>query len=85
MPGLNRKGPSGKGAMTGRRMGHCNPENKGKTDDEILHDSGSALTLGQGLGRGSGLGRGIGRVQVMGRGPGKGAGRGKGMRNRGNA
>lgn len=28
MPGFNRKGPEGKGSMTGRRMGMCNPENK---------------------------------------------------------
>jgi hypothetical protein len=30
MPGLNRRGPNGEGAMTGRRQGRCNPENKGK-------------------------------------------------------
>ena len=39
MPGLNRRGPNGEGAMTGRRMGRCNPANKGKTDDEILQNS----------------------------------------------
>lgn len=38
MPGLNRRGPNGEGAMTGRRMGRCNPANKGKTDDEILQN-----------------------------------------------
>jgi len=36
MPGLNRRGPNGEGPMTGRRAGRCNPDNKGKTDDEIL-------------------------------------------------
>ena len=36
MPGLNRRGPNGEGPMTGRRMGRCNPDNKGKIDDEIL-------------------------------------------------
>ncbi|NJO69320.1 MAG: DUF5320 domain-containing protein, partial [Bacteroidetes bacterium] len=36
MPGLNKKGPIGDGPMTGRRMGRCNPENRGKTDEEIM-------------------------------------------------
>lgn len=30
MSGLNRRGPSGEGPMTGRRMGRCNPDNKRK-------------------------------------------------------
>jgi hypothetical protein len=38
MPGFNRRGPNEEGSMTGRKMGHCNPENKGKTDDEILQN-----------------------------------------------
>jgi hypothetical protein len=28
MSGFNRKGPEGKGSMTGRGMGMCNPENR---------------------------------------------------------
>ena len=36
MPGLNSRGPLGEGPMTGRGMGHCNPEIKGKYNDEIL-------------------------------------------------
>ena len=36
MPGLNRRGPLGEGPMTGRGMGHCNPEIKGKNSDEIM-------------------------------------------------
>ena len=47
MPGLNRKGPNGKGAMTGKRMGRCNPDNKGKTDDEIIQNH-TRITPGPG-------------------------------------
>jgi len=75
MSGLNRKGPNGEGAMTGRRMGRCNPDNKGKTDDEILQNRTSSEQLGQGMGQG--MGRGLGR--------GRGLGKGQGMRFRGEA
>jgi len=68
MSGLNSKGPQGEGPMTGRRMGRCNPDNNGKTDEEILQDKDLSLESGQGLGRGLGLGRGQG-------GPGRGLGR----------
>jgi hypothetical protein len=71
MPGLNRKGPQGEGAMTGRRMGRCNPDNNGKTDEEILQNKDSSLTSGQGMNHGLGLGRGQG-----------GLGRGLGRQNR---
>ncbi len=73
MPGLNKQGPTGEGPMTGRRMGRCNPNNKGKTDDEILQNQdgttpeqenfpGRGLGRGRGRGfnKGMGLGRGIG-------------------------
>lgn len=70
MPNLNRKGPNGEGAMTGRKLGKCNPENKGKTDEEIMRDralsgqgQGQGRGLGQGRGRGLGLGRGRGKMQ----------------------
>ena len=90
MPRLNNRGPLGEGPMTGRRMGRCNPDNKGKTDDEILQSRDSSQQLGQGLGRrlrfggghsfgrGQGLGRGhgFGRGQGMGHGQGFGHGRG---------
>jgi hypothetical protein len=74
MPGLNRQGPNGEGPMTGRRMGRCNPDKKGKTDDEILQNRDSSvqpdqdIVRVQGFGRGRGLGRGQGR-------PGQGLGR----------
>lgn len=45
MPGFDRTGPEGKGSMTGRGMGPCNPN----------------APKGFGRGRGRGLGRGIGR------------------------
>jgi hypothetical protein len=46
MPNLNRKGPNGTGAMSGRGLGKCNVENKGKSDQEIL-SSRSATSLSQ--------------------------------------
>ncbi len=81
MPGLNRRGPCGEGAMTGRRMGHCNPENRGKTDDEILSARKSILQPSdeENRGFGQGFGRGLGR------GFGQGLRSGRGMRRRGNA
>jgi len=60
MPNLNRKGPEGAGAMTGRKLGKCSPDNKGKTDEEILKERTSTTTPTQGKGRGLGLGRGKG-------------------------
>ena len=75
MPGLNRRGSQGIGPMTGRRMGRCIPENKGKTDEEISQIRASSLEAGQEMGWGFGRRRGFG----------KGLGRGMGMRFRGNA
>ena len=77
MPGLNRRGPCGEGAMTGRRMGLCNPENRGKTDDEILSTRKSILQPSDEENRG--FGRGLGR------GFGQGLRSGRGMRRRGNS
>lgn len=69
MPGLNRKGPNGEGPMSGRKMGRCNPANKGKTEEEIMqtrNEIPSKNENGQGLGYGranrQGLGRGMGRA-----------------------
>lgn len=61
MPGLNRRGPNGEGAMTGRRMGRCNPDNKGKTDDEILQNRASESQTNPSFGRGRGFGQGQGQ------------------------
>ena len=67
MPGLNRKDPQGNGSMTGRRLGWCNSNNKGKTDEEILQFQNSLQETGlkfpgDGFGRGFGIhGLGLGR------------------------
>ena len=64
MPGRNQTGPSGAGAMTGRRMGVCSGVN--------------ATGAGVGMGRGMGLGRQGGVGRGMGRGLGAGLGMGLG-------
>jgi hypothetical protein len=51
--------------MTGRKMGRCNFDNKGKTDDEILQsrnetNQGLGNFFGRGLGRRRGFGKGLG-------------------------
>jgi len=77
MPNLNRKGPENAGPLTGRKLGRCNPDNKGKTDDQIYEVQDNAY-----LGRGQGLGRGLGRrgqEQGRGRGVGRGSGRGRNL------
>lgn len=65
MPGFNRRGPQDGGAMTGRKMGRCNPDNKGKTEEEILQERdtqdpkpGLFHRLRIGFGKRKGLGRG---------------------------
>ena len=50
MPGLNKQGPDGAGAMTGRQRGMCR-----RTESQTLANSGS------GRGRGMGMGRGLGK------------------------
>jgi hypothetical protein len=82
MPGLNRQGPKNQGAMTGRRMGRCNPNNKGKTNDEILNESEKTNEIEM---KDFGFGRRLGRGQGQGQGKGLGLRRGMGMRFRGNA
>lgn len=51
MPGLNRKGPEGKGPMTGRKQGRCNP--KADKTGELVQEP----TPGRGTGRGKGKGK----------------------------
>lgn len=81
MPGLNRKGPRGEGAMTGRKLGKCNPENKGKTDDEIMRDRVFSSGQEQGGSKGQGAGQGLGQRanQGIGQNNGFGFGRGRGL------
>ncbi len=82
MPGLNRKGPNGDGAMTGRKMGQCSPENKGKTVDEIRESKFGFSSAGESGLQGRGMGRRRGRgCASQGRGMGRGLGRGHGFEN----
>ncbi len=79
MPGLNRKGPLGEGPRTGRGLGRCNPQNKGKTEEEILqsrmeNNSNEEFFYGRDQQQGYGMGR------RRGRGNGLGLGRGQGPR-----
>ncbi len=53
MPGFDRTGPLGRGAMTGRRMGYC-----AEVSDNIGVFRGRGF--GGGYGRGHGFGRGFG-------------------------
>ena len=58
MPGLDKTGPNGQGAMTGRKMGICaGNENAGQQN---VPPAGLGLGLGRGFGRGGGRGRGRG-------------------------
>lgn len=66
MPGLNKRGPNSGGSMTGRKMGRCNPENKGKTDEEIIQNKEASFGFGKGAGRGQGRGRKSGQGKGMG-------------------
>ena len=60
MPGLDKTGPNGQGAMTGRRMGSC-ANNANQNPDNPQIGLGRGLGLGRGRGCGGGRGRGMGR------------------------
>jgi hypothetical protein len=77
MPNFDRTGPMGEGAMTGRRMGRCNPENKGLSRENLLDKEENQDMPVRGMGMGNGF-RG-GRAMQRGR---RGLGRGLGRRNR---
>lgn len=53
MPRLNGTGPEGKGSMTGRGMGNCQPNNDNSKEDENIG-------FGRGFGRGRGMRKGFG-------------------------
>lgn len=61
MPGLDQRGPEGKGARTGRGMGRCNSNRSVNTDNEA-----QSTISERGNGRGLGLRHG-GRRQGRGR------------------
>ena len=52
MPGLDGTGPTGRGSMTGRGLGRCNPDNKVQSQRNYQQP------LGRGYGRGCGRGFG---------------------------
>ncbi|MCF8304307.1 MAG: DUF5320 domain-containing protein [Bacteroidales bacterium] len=62
MPGFNRKGPNNEGPMSGRAMGLCNPENRGKANmpEDFEEDNRPRWGL-RGFFRGRGMSRGMGR------------------------
>jgi Family of unknown function (DUF5320) len=76
MPRFDGTGPEGKGAMTGRGQGRCNPDGSPYNSQR-----GMGMDGGQAFGRGQGAGRGAGRNSGRSfSGKGSGAGGGKGRR-----
>ncbi len=89
MPGMNRKGPEGKGPNTGRGLGKCTTNEEIETQETeveerpgrgMAHRRGFGGGRGMGRGQGPGQGRGQGRGGRMGKGPGQGRGLGRGRR-----
>jgi len=88
MPGLDRRGPEGRGPMTGRRLGYCVTDRQAPVTEQGDEETEQAGAAGQppvyGLGRG-GLPMGGGRGRGFGAGAGRGdlpVGRGRGRRGR---
>lgn len=76
MPGFDRTGPAGRGPMTGRALGYCNPKRASRSTEETspepdqIQSDVAAPDRGivYGLGRGGlprGGGRGFGRGRMM--------------------
>jgi hypothetical protein len=61
MPGLNRRGPSGEGAMTGRKLGRCQPENKGAAEEAIMQSRETQNPMWMQRRQGRGCGKGFGK------------------------
>ncbi len=59
MPGRNRTGPLGQGAMSGRGLGDC--RGTAAQNEAPTFGRGRGMGGGGGMGRGQGLGRGFGR------------------------
>lgn len=78
MPNLDRTGPQGQGAMTGRRRGRC-VNNQTTQIDKTKENTTETKDVVYGLGRG-GRPRGGGIGNRFGVGAGKGQGRGRGRR-----
>lgn len=67
MPGLDKTGPTGQGALTGRKTGRCTPEVEKLTGSFLFRrrfagrNENSRNATGDGRGPWRGLGRGFGR------------------------
>lgn len=61
MPGRNRTGPLGQGAMSGRGLGDCRGTAAQNEAPAFGRGRGMGAGGGMGRGRGQGLGRGFGR------------------------
>ncbi len=60
MPGFNRKGPDGEGAMSGRGRGRCNPSNRESNNLDAPAGAEMNAPFRQGAGRGMSQGQGQG-------------------------
>lgn len=74
MPGLDKTGPMGQGAQTGRRLGRCNAalneekltnygRRRGRGFKNRNQGSANDMETGWGRGKGRGRGRGFGRLE----------------------
>lgn len=74
MPGLNKTGPMGQGAQTGRKQGECNAALNEAQFANVGRRGGrgfrfrnpgvdETLPMGWGRGKGKGRGRGFGRLE----------------------
>lgn len=61
MPRFDRTGPEGQGSQTGRKLGKCNPNNQGTTEQHDSKETTKGLGRRLGRGIGGGTGRGLGR------------------------
>jgi len=77
MPRFDRTGPEGQGSQTGRKLGKCNPNNQGTTEQPDSKET----TNGLGRRSGPAMGKLFGFGRVTGRGAGQGSGRRKGRGN----
>jgi hypothetical protein len=66
MPALDKTGPAGQGAQTGRKMGRCNPDAETETGRFFSRRRFAARTVKDNsrneTGGGSGFGKGFGRI-----------------------
>ncbi len=75
MPGFDKTGPQGQGAMTGRKRGRCRDTQTENTENQTAENKDVVYGVGRG-----GRPRGGGKGNCFGGGNGKGGGRGRGRR-----